>query len=979
MKTPMKEKDDYRIGGPDYGKLAPILKAEKTSGLPLNDHQLNKMVVILSRHRYYRHLVVELANCQVSQSGKPKNPLIFIDPLALVWKTEKQEELKFYTGISQFKNNYNEGSAIAAIEALKAIVRNPLNLDFYIHDEKVSSTVNAASIVKMDVSMLQIDLELSVDERGDSFAISGLLKLDGKAYELEAIELRYQYFVKLGKALYLIHNPYFLSVIDFFKFHQNNLVIDRAEYEDFQQNILAVLEEKIKINYAYLKRATPQQRIEQGFDLENELIVYLSESEDFVLLTPVMKYGGLEIPVISQKQIQAKDKRGRVFSLARDTERELQFITSIAKMHPFLMEQVIEFSEQRHADCFYMHRKHFLEPEWFLAAFEAWRIKGIAILGFNELKNNKLSAFKAEIAINVISGIDWFETAIKVKFNKEQVSLKHLHKSIRNKSKFVQLDDGSLGILPDEWLQKFEAYFGAGEIVGERLHTANINYATVEELYEEDLLDNETKNRLQLYRHQLANFESIETVVVPAALKASLRDYQKEGLNWLNFLDGFNFGGCLADDMGLGKTIQVLAFILAQREKIGQQTDLVVVPASLVFNWQQEIKKFAPSLKVKTIYGAERSKILADFDQYDVVFTSYGTLLADIRWLKDYRFNYIFLDESQTIKNPDSQRYKAVRLLQSRNKIVMTGTPIENNTFDLYGQLSFACPGLLGNREAFKRLYSVPIDQFKDARRAAELQKRIHPFVLRRTKEQVADELPDKTEMVIYCEMGVQQREIYESCRDEIRDYLMGTAADELTKSSMHVLQGITKLRQICNSPALLGNEKYYGDTSSKMEVLMEQIESKSPYHKILVFSQFVGMLELVKAALEKREIAFTYLTGQTKNREAVVNSFQNDEQKRVFLISLKAGGVGLNLTQADYVFLIDPWWNPAVENQAIDRAHRIGQHQNVMAVRLICPDTIEEKIMLMQENKRDLVNDLIKTESSIFKSLTRKELLELI
>jgi len=528
-------------------------------------------------------------------------------------------------------------------------------------------------------------------------------------------------------------------------------------------------------------------------------------------------------------------------------------------------------------------------------------------------------------------------------------------------------------------LQKFEGYFAAAEVVGETLQTPNINYATVEELYEDELLDIETRQRLELYRSKLSAFENIEDIKVPQELNATLRGYQKEGLNWLNFLDGFNFGGCLADDMGLGKTIQVLAFILSQKEKMGHNTNLVVIPASLVFNWQQEIKKFAPTLKVLTIYGADRAKIVADFDKYEVILTSYGTLLADVRFLKDYRFNYIFLDESQTIKNPDSQRYKAVRLLQSRNKVVMTGTPIENNTFDLYGQLSFACPGLLGSREHFRQIYSVPIDQFKDAKRAAELQKRINPFLLRRTKEQVAQELPDKTEMVIYCEMGTQQREIYESCRNEIRDYLMGTAEDELKRSSMHVLQGITKLRQICNSPAILSKEKYYGDASAKMDVLLEQIESKSPHHKILVFSQFVSMLELVKADLEQRQIQFAYLTGQTKNRESVVEAFQNNQEVRVFLISLKAGGVGLNLTKADYVYLIDPWWNPAVENQAIDRAYRIGQHQNVMAVRLICPDTIEEKIMLMQETKKDLASDLIKTEESIFKSLSKKDLLELI
>ncbi len=973
----MQVKEDEIKRELNYDKLLPIIK-KKPNSLTHQTTAAN-LVLIFSRHRHYRHLVIELVSAEQTKQGKLKNPFQGIDPLDLIWKTEDQQELKFFAAVSKFKNQYQESQSISDIEALKAIVANPLNLPVYLHDEKVSATVNASSVIKVNLATLQPDFELNVDERADEFAIEGILHLYGKSFALETVELRYQYFVQIKQHLYLVKDPYFLSLLDFFKQNRNQLVLERNIYENFQENILNALEEKVKVKYSYLKPATKRQIEEHGFDLENEQLIYLTESEDYVLLTPVMRYGALEIPIISQKQIKAKDKRGQLFTILRDTERELQFITDIAKTHTYFSEQAIEFAEQRNADCFYIHRKHFLSPEWFLDAFETWRNKGIAILGFNGLKDNRASPYKANISIQVISGIDWFETAIKVQFNKQTVSLKHLHKSIRNKSKFVQLDDGTMGLLPDEWLRKFEGYFGAGEMVEEILRTPNISYAAVEELYEEALLSIDAKERLQLYRSKLAAFQQIDETAVPTALNATLRGYQKEGLNWLNFLDTFNFGGCLADDMGLGKTIQVLAFILSQQERIEKNTNLIVVPASLVFNWQQEIKKFAPTLKVTTIYGANRTKQLKDFDKYQIVLTSYGTLLADIAWLKAYRFNYIFLDESQAIKNPDAQRYKAVRLLQSRNKIVLTGTPIENNTFDLYGQLSFACPGLLGNREHFRQQYAVPIDQFKDSKRAEELQQRIKPFILRRTKPQVAKELPDKTEMVIYCEMGQKQREIYESCRNEIRDYLMGRSEDELTKSSMHVLQGITKLRQICNSPALLSKEAFYGNASAKMDVLLEQIESKAPYHKILVFSQFVGMLNLVKDALEERGVRFAYLSGQTKNREAVVNSFRQEEENRVFLISLKAGGTGLNLTEADYVYLIDPWWNPAVENQAIDRTYRIGQHKNVIAVRLICPDTIEEKIMLMQEKKRDLVTDLIKTDTSIFKSLSKEDLLKLI
>ena len=354
-------------------------------------------------------------------------------------------------------------------------------------------------------------------------------------------------------------------------------------------------------------------------------------------------------------------------------------------------------------------------------------------------------------------------------------------------------------------------------------------------------------------------------------------------------------------------------------------------------------------------------------------------MLSDIEYLKGYRFNCIILDESQAIKNPSSKRYKAARLLQGRQRLVMTGTPLENNTFDLYAQLSFALPGLFGSAQRFKDEYSTPIDKFKETKRAKELQQKIHPFVLRRTKTQVAKELPEKTEIVMHCEMGLEQKRVYEAYKKEFQLYLNKQAADSLNRNSLHVLQGLMKLRQICNSPALLSDDEYYGDESAKLTVLMEQINSLKDNHKILVFSQFVGMLDLVKSALEKEEIEYAYLTGKTKKREEQVEDFQNDDKVRVFLISLKAGGTGLNLTKAEYVFLIDPWWNPAVENQAIDRAHRIGQENKVVAVRLITPNTIEEKIMELQSRKNELVQDLVHTDTTILKQLNKKDLMGML
>jgi SNF2 family DNA or RNA helicase len=941
----------------------------------------DKMILVLGQHRYYNNLTVELFEAETTKSGKVKNPLKGINPADLLFKTDDHELLKFYSGIGTFQQNYNNDQSEAEIEALRAIVKNPQQIPFYLQDNKQSSAIQASTIIPVKAHLLEVDLRLSVNQRDDYYEITGRLIIEGNSYELDNIVLVHQYFVKLKDQLYLIGRLDFLRVIGFFKKQSNRLILHKTKYPEFQKTILIQLEGSIHVDYSYLKPATQSQIEEKGFDLENEQLIYLSESEDYILLTPVMRYGNLEIPVLSKKQIQAKDKLGNVFKLDRDEKAELQFISNVIRSHPYFYEQMENdfLFEQNSYDSFYLHRKRFLEEGWFLEAFEVWRNKGIHILGFNQLKNNKLSQFQAKINIEVLSGTDWFETKVKVKFGKQEVALKLLHKSIRNKSKFVTLDDGTQGILPLEWIEKFTAYFSAGEITEDTILTPKIKFATINELYEDALLDGEVKNELKLYKQKFEGTDSIQEVEVPRGLTATLRHYQKDGLNWLNFLDDFNFGSCLADDMGLGKTIQVLAFILSQREKVKHNTNLVVVPASLIFNWKAEVQKFAPSIKVKTIYAGERTKTTDSFDGYEIILTSYGTLLSDIRFLKDYRFNYIFLDESQLIKNPDSQRYKAVRMLQSRNKVVMTGTPIENNTFDLYGQLSFACPGLFGSKQQFADLYSTPIDQFKDSRRAEELQKKIRPFILRRTKEQVAKELPDKTEIVLYCEMGAEQREVYEANKKEIQDFILGKQEDELPKSSMHVLKSITTLRQICNSAALLADGKSYLQASSKIDVLMEQIESKAGMHKILVFSQFVTMLDLIKKQLENRGIRYEYLTGQTRKRAEAVASFQENADIPVFLISLKAGGTGLNLTEADYVFLVDPWWNPAVENQAIDRAYRIGQHKNVMAVRLICPDTIEEKIMKLQATKKDLVKDLIQTDGSLFKNLTKKELLGLL
>lgn len=930
--------------------------------------------IVLRQHKYYKHLNIELYEAPATKDGKIKNPLTPLQPMDYIWGAEDPRQIKFFTAISRFQQPDSGKRTAADIESLQAIIANPIGLPFYYHNTDVSEHVSAASLTPVETCVFTGPVTLTVVQKGRFYELEGNLHTTGSMHPLQTLQMRYSYFMFDGSKLQLIKDLHLLDIIDFFKKHAGPVVIHESGYPAFKRNVLSRLEDKVHIHYSYLQPPSAALVEQNGFNAPPERIIYLSDLGSFVMINPVMKYGQVEVPVLTTRQVFGVDEKGKEFTVKRNDAAELAFTALLARQHPYLQEQLDEGQQY-----FYLHKHRFLEEEWFLHAFDEWHQQGITILGFNEIKGNKLNPHKVRITIEVTSGINWFNTRIDAKFGKRKAGIKQLQRAVANKSRFVQLDDGTLGILPAEWLEKMARFFQAGDLEGDLLRMNKINFSLVNELYDQEMLSPEVVHELNVYQSRFANFEFIREVAPPPGLQGTLRPYQQDGLNWMNFLDEFNFGGCLADDMGLGKSVQVIAFILSQRTRAKQNTNLVVVPTSLIHNWQDEVRKFAPDLSMLTLYGTDRVKDTTDFDNYEIILSSYGTLLADIGFLRKYTFNYVFLDESQNIKNTSSQRYRAVRLLNSRNRMVITGTPVENNTFDLYGQLSFACPGLLGSKQWFRDTFAIPIDKFKDSKRAAELQKKVHPFILRRTKKQVASELPDKTEMTIYCEMPEEQRKIYDAREKELREYIESCPVDELKKNPMHVLKGITRLRQICNSPLLLNDGGAYSEASVKISVLMEQITGKSRHHKILIFSQFVTMLNLVGKALRAKHIPFAYLTGSTRNRETVVKDFQSNEETRVFLISLKAGGTGLNLTAADYVYIVDPWWNPAVENQAIDRCHRIGQDKHVVAVRLICQNTIEEKIQLLQASKKDLVDELVKTDSAMLKSLTKADLISLL
>ncbi len=586
----------------------------------------------------------------------------------------------------------------------------------------------------------------------------------------------------------------------------------------------------------------------------------------------------------------------------------------------------------------------------------------------------KLNKNTPSISLNITSGIDWFDLDVKIQYGDQEVKLKEVRQALKRGENFIKLADGSLGQIPDEWLDRYKHLFNMTKETEEGFRVRDYQLTLLDELLE----DADSANiaaEFEEKRERLRNMQGIAKQPIPKAFTGELRPYQKAGLDWLHFLREYGFGGILADDMGLGKTIQMLAYLQSQRDQAEvTSAALLVVPKSLLTNWQRESANFTPNLRILEYIGNEREKDVSIFDEYDIIITTYGTMLRDIEILREYRFDTVILDESQAIKNPLAKTAKAARLLNGARRLAMTGTPVENNSFELWSQFAFLNPGLLGNLDYFKRDFAKAIES-RDGEAEANLLKRmVYPFILRRTKEQVAPELPPRTERVIYTDFEPAQRKLYDATREKYRAQLLGVLdTGGMNDARMKILEGLLRLRQICIHPALV--EPTYTKGVAKFEILMETLETlRAEGHKALIFSQFVQTLKLLEKEMKPAKMKYTYLDGKTRKRQERVDEFQNDPNISFFLISLKAGGVGLNLTAADYVIHLDPWWNPAVEMQATDRAHRIGQDKPVFVYKFIARDTVEEKILLLQERKKALVEQLISSESSFFKSLTRDD-----
>lgn len=799
--------------------------------------------------------------------------------------------------------------------------------------------------VKEDPKMITVGYCIWADGR-DLSKIGGIVLWAGLLYEIEGL-------------FYLPANADDLPIIN--RFPGGNLKFPRASLRHVFTHVVVPLRERFPVE---------MEDIGVGvIDGEPHPRVMFEEmDEKYLVLRPQFMYDNVLVSYNSDSEY-ITEHDGQTLIVIRNRSIEDRFYNQLRKLHE-------KFSSQRNKLYYLLSFNEVMTDNWFVNIAQQLQHEGIPVYGLQQLKRFRYNTSRPRFDVLSTSGTDWFDLKISISWGDQLVSLKDIRKAIINRQDSVMLGDGTLGVIPQEWLKQYAPLMKFGTEKDGSLRLNKLHFMLLEDI--DALADSdEARKELAARKDRLLQADKFAPHEPSPKVLAELRPYQVSGFKWLQSLDAFGWGGCLADDMGLGKTLQVITFLQYLKEKEPGGTHLVICPTSLIYNWSAEINKFCPTMRAYIYYGGERAFGDEHFEDFDVVITSYGIVRNDLEHLMRFQWLYLVLDESHVIKNPDALTTRAVMKLRSRNKIILSGTPVQNNTYDLYAQMTFLNPGFLGTREFFKTEYVTAIERQSDPEKMAQLKRMIHPFLLRRTKEQVTDELPVKTEVILWCSLEPEQRKVYDAYRNHYRDLLLKKIEEEgLNKAGIYVLEGLLRLRQICDHPALLKDKEITTEASVKVNSLVREISEHTSNHKLLVFSQFTEMLSIVASELDRQGISYCYLDGSTpaEKRSEQVALYQRDESIRIFLLSLKAGGVGLNLTAADYIYLIDPWWNPAVEQQAIDRAHRIGQEKKVFAYKMICKDTVEEKILELQQKKRALASELVSEEKGFVKNLTRED-----
>ncbi len=751
--------------------------------------------------------------------------------------------------------------------------------------------------------------------------------------------------------------------------HADSNLLDWFDEQDLEQNandpeyllskIIPKLEHKNLVERNDCFEEILLEEMPQGAIRLSEL------NNKYLMLSPRWYYEGM-LTEGNFKEVEEHIVADEIYKIKRNKEAEDYLNNFIKSSHPSFKNQNNGF--------YYVTFEEANKKQWFQNLYHNLLENKIELEGLDMMKHYRYSPLTPETKIELKSKQNnVLSLAITTKFGKELLSNTDIQKIIQSGQKSILLKDNSIGILTEDWLALNAQYYKYGKINDGLIYFNNIHLLQKQEAdWDKNSVDKTVW--MQQWQHWQSSEEKL--FELPTIFTANLRPYQSKGVEWLILLSKIGAGAILADDMGLGKTIQSIAFLAYTQQQNAQAKTIIICPTSLVYNWLNELTQFCGRL-TSSVFTSE-DNVMDALAKNDVIIVSYGIFRNNVQEFATHYWENIIIDESQNIKNINSLITKAVYLLNGKNRIALSGTPIMNNTFELFAQMDFTNPDYLGHSSFFRNYFATPIDKNKSKLKVEELKQLTEAFILRRTKEQVATDLPSKTVDTLWCEMDKTQFAVYEEVRQQIKDnVLTKVKEDGIGKHTMSILAGIQKLRQICAAPWLVENTMETSNQSIKITTLFEELQKHLNNHKVLIFSQFLGVLDGISTYCTANNIKFFRLDGSTpqKERQRQIDAFQKEDEARVFLLSLKAGNAGITLTEADYVYLVDPWWNTAVENQAIDRAHRIGQLKNVFAYKMICKNTIEEKIQQLQKQKAALADDLINAEEGFVKQLTTEDI----
>jgi len=753
----------------------------------------------------------------------------------------------------------------------------------------------------------------------------------------------------------------------------------QSEFNNYDLPEVSAALQELKSEYITIHRE-PLKKYELEF-LPTPILKIFNEKDWLSLETRIQ----LEFDYLDELEKFAAENPGKEVCTFKRNEVFENRCVALIKDDPFLVRRM-DLDKTKGNVCYYFDFREGNFLDWLIKQGKKYLEKGFKI--FSTKWKRYIGNAKGNLKVKLNAGIDWLEfqpvLVDSISGKEMEIDFDNSDPGLLDQNIVVD-PKGNLHLVTEQDLERLKRLFEFAEYRGgNRFQIPSKNYVLVRKLYDKKMDELPPIKETLALEEKLNEFQHIPEYDLSRNFNGQLRTYQKEGFKWLSFLHEYGFSGCLADDMGLGKTVQTLALLQTLKDNKQLSTSLLVVPVSAVSNWEAEIGRFSKGLTYHRHIGVSRDKDTSAWEVWeknDLVITSYATLRTDIEIFDNFSFDYVILDESQNIKNAASLVSKAVKVVKGKNRLALSGTPIENNTMELWSLFDFLMPKFLGSAQWFNRRFAQSVEADKNPKNTGLLRKMIYPFILRRKKEEVETELPEKTEIITKLRMEDDQADLYSKKAKYYTDKLEKEIDEKgVSGSSIKILEAMLRLRQVCLFPGIL-DEKFKDIASAKFNYLKDLLEDiLSEDHKVLIFSQFVEVLKIIRSHLDMEKIDYSYIDGSVdvNTRGTMVKRFQEEKETRVFLLSLKAGGVALNLTAADYVIIFDPWWNPAVEAQAVDRSHRIGQTKKVMVYRMVMETTIEEKMLQLQEKKKTLVENLITSDSQAFKNLKKEDILNL-